>query len=160
MAANDYENDAHPSATPSIMQYVQSIEKPFDFPVDFATDAPALGHPFSLLNIGETGSYLGYPFVGFRQIKSLHQTGMAAIRLLNIEQYAVQPRRTFKFTGNGNFSNPFNWEGSVGPNDVQQKNIDIIIDPPADGQCVLDVPFVFSKEMNVTVVAGKVFVVQ
>ena len=160
LAANDYENEAHPLATPSLLQYVHSMEKPFDFPADFAPDAPALSHSFSLLITGETGSYLGYPYVGFRKINRLHQTGMAALRLMDIEQFAVLPRRTFRFTGNGHFSNPANWEGGVGPFDVLQKNIDIIIDPPADGQCVLDVPFAFSKEMNVTVVAGKVFLVQ
>jgi uncharacterized protein (DUF1501 family) len=159
-AADNYENEVHPSATPGILQYVQSIEKPFDFPADFAIGAPALAHPFTLLSLHETGSYLGYPFVEFRRINRLHQTGMAAMRLLNIEQYAVQPRRTFRFTGNGNFSNPANWEGNVGPLDVLQKNIDIIIDPEEGGQCLLDVPFVFEKEMNVTVVNGKVFVVK
>lgn len=158
-AANNYEDEVHPLATPSQLQYVHSMEKPFDFPADFATDAPDLAHPFSLLSTAETGSYLGYPYVGFRKISRLHQTGMAALRLMNIEQYAVWPRRTFRFTGNGQFSNAANWEGGVGPLDVLQKNIDIIIDPPAGAQCVLDVPFAFSKEMNVTVMAGKVFVV-
>jgi hypothetical protein len=82
------------------------------------------------------------------------------MRLMNIEQYAVLPRRTFRFTGNGNFSNPANWEGNVGPLDVLQKNIDIIIDHEPGGQCVLDVPFVFEKDMTVRVVEGKVFVVK
>jgi uncharacterized protein (DUF1501 family) len=158
--ANNYENEMQASATPSSLQYVQSLEKAFNFPADFAPEQPALDNPFSVINIGENGSYLGYPFVGFRRIARLQQTGMAAMRLLNIEQFAAQPRRTFRFTGNGNFSTTANWEDNVSPIDVQQKNIDIIIDPAEGGQCILDMPFVFEKEMNVTVVAGKKFIIQ
>nr|MCU0388976.1 DUF1501 domain-containing protein [Chitinophagaceae bacterium] len=158
--AGNYENEVKPTATPSTLQYVHSIEKAFDFPKDFTAGVPAPTHPFTLLNMEASDSYLGYAFVEFRRIGRLHQTGMAAMRLMNIEQYAVLPRRTFRFTGNGNFSNPANWEGNVGPLDVLQKNIDIIIDHEPGGQCIMDVPFVFEKDMTVRVVEGKVFMVK
>jgi hypothetical protein len=82
------------------------------------------------------------------------------MRLLQIEQYAVLPRITCRFTGNGNFSDPANWLNNVSPFSAGQKNIDIIIDPPTGGQCILDIPFVFEKDMTVTVVEGKVFFVK
>jgi hypothetical protein len=157
--ANNYEVDL-PGDETSSLSYIHTTEKELILPTDFAADTPGLKHPFSLLTVSETGSYLGYPFVGFSGIKKLHQTGMAAMRLLNIEQFAIMPRITFRFTGNGNFSDPANWLKNGSPLGATQKNIDIIIDPPAGGQCVLDVPFVFEKEMTVKVVEGKVFVVK
>lgn len=157
--ANNYEVDL-PGNETSSLSYIHTTEQELLLPTDLATDTPGLAHQFSLLTISETGSYLGYPFVGFVGIKKLHQTGVAAMRLLNIEQYAVMPRISFRFTGNGNFSDPANWLNNGSPLGAAQKNIDIIIDPPTGGECVLDIPFVFEKEMTVTVVEGKIFVVK
>ncbi|HSK12581.1 MAG TPA: hypothetical protein VK907_05165, partial [Phnomibacter sp.] len=155
--ANEYENDLQ---EPSVMRYVHTLEKAVDLPADFPEGQPGLSHPFALLNIGETGSYLGYSFVGFKGIRQLHQTGMAAMRLLHIEQYAATPRVICRFTGNGNFSDASNWLHNVSPLAVGHKQIDIIIDPAPGGQCMLDVPFAFEQGMTVTVTEGKVFVVQ
>jgi uncharacterized protein (DUF1501 family) len=158
--ATTYENELQGTAEPSILRYIHTLGNDLALPGDFPAAAPALNQDFTLLNVTETGSYLSYPFVGFRGIKQLHQTGIAAMRLLQIEQFAVLPRITCRFTGNGNFSDPANWLNNVSPISTAQKNIDIIIDPPTGGQCILDIPFVFEKKMTVTVVEGKVFVVK
>lgn len=46
----------------------------------------------------------------------------------------------YKFIGNGNWSNPANWTNNkVPPTSSTINRIEIIIDPVADGECVLDI---------------------
>ena len=63
----------------------------------------------------------------------------------------------YTFTGNGNWDNPANWSnGSIPPADITG-NASIIIDPPADGECVLNVMQQIGNGVNFTIKEGKKF---
>ncbi len=73
----------------------------------------------------------------------------------NIQLLATQ---TFTFTGSGNWSNPSNWSNArVPPESLTGTNTRIIIDPPADAECVLDVPQQVRNGAALEVKAGKKF---
>ena len=66
----------------------------------------------------------------------------------------------YRFTGNGNFSNPANWEGGVVPPDPLPANAEVIIAPTApEAQCILNIPFHVSPGGKFSVIAGKKFIV-
>lgn len=66
--------------------------------------------------------------------------------------------QTYTFTGNGNWSNPANWSNNtVPPAVVTGSNVSIVIDPPINGECVLDVPLTISNSASLTVKDGKKF---
>lgn len=67
---------------------------------------------------------------------------------------------TYTFAGNGNWSEPANWSNNMMPPAVLSNGSEIIIDPPAGGQCVLNIPYTISPGARLTVMAGKHFVIQ
>ena len=88
-------------------------------------------------------------------------TGNNALYLLgsNPQEYTVAAN-SFSFTGNGNWSNPSNWSNSLIPPSTLPQGSQIIINPSAGGECVLDVQQKIASSASVTVQAGKKFVVQ
>lgn len=88
-------------------------------------------------------------------------TGNNALYLLgnNPQEYTVTAN-SFSFTGNGNWSNPSNWSNSLIPPSTLPQGSQIIINPSAGGECVLDVQQKIATSASVTVQAGKKFVVQ
>ncbi len=74
---------------------------------------------------------------------------------LTVNLLAVQ---TYTFTGNGNWSNPANWQnGQVPPAVITGTNARIFIDPAGAGECVLDVPQQVSSGATIEVRTGKAF---
>lgn len=63
----------------------------------------------------------------------------------------------YRFTGNGNWNNPANWEnGRVPPLHLLHCS-EIIIDPQNGGECLLNVPQVIVPGARITVAPGKSF---
>lgn len=65
--------------------------------------------------------------------------------------------RTYRFTGNGNWSNPANWTDNMVPPLALPLGENIIIDPVAGGECVLDVNMTVTSAGSIMVMAGKRF---
>ena len=63
----------------------------------------------------------------------------------------------YTFTGNGNWDNPANWSNNNVPPATISSNTSIIIDPPADGECVLNVMQQIQGTATFTVKEGKKF---
>lgn len=63
----------------------------------------------------------------------------------------------YTFTGNGNWDNPANWSNNSVPPASITGNDSIIIDPPADGECVLNVMQQIGGTASLIVREGKKF---
>lgn len=61
----------------------------------------------------------------------------------------------YRFIGNGNYSNPANWEAGKVPPAILPAGSYIYIQPAAGGQCILDVAQQISSDDNIVVAAGK-----
>lgn len=85
-------------------------------------------------------------------------TGNNALYLLgaNPQEYTITAG-SFNFTGNGNWSNASNWSNSLIPPIILPKGSTIIVNPAANGECVLDVQQSVSSSAAITVAAGKKF---
>jgi hypothetical protein len=65
---------------------------------------------------------------------------------------------TYTFTGNGNWTEAANWSNNtIPPADISGSNTQIIIDPPANGECVLNIVQRISGNAKLTVKDGKKF---
>ncbi len=71
-----------------------------------------------------------------------------------------EPGQVYIFTGNGNWNTAANWKNYAIPPSSIQHNEAIIIDPPANGSCVLNVPENILPGASLTVQKNKKFVVQ
>jgi hypothetical protein len=65
---------------------------------------------------------------------------------------------TYTFTGNGNWSDTANWTNNTKPPNTITSTIKVIINPPNEGSCILDVPITISNGGNISVSPGKKFV--
>jgi hypothetical protein len=63
----------------------------------------------------------------------------------------------YTFTGNGNWDNPANWSNNSIPPASIAGNASIVIDPPADGECVLNVMQQIGGSVSLTVKEGRKF---
>lgn len=61
----------------------------------------------------------------------------------------------FRFTGNGNWSNPANWQNNLVPALDLPGCKEIVIDHAPGGQCLLDIPQYLLKNSKLTVLTGK-----
>ena len=66
---------------------------------------------------------------------------------------------TYTFTGSGNWDNPANWSNNTIPPANIAGNATIVIDPPADGECVLNVMQQIGGSVNLIVKEGKKLVI-
>ena len=66
----------------------------------------------------------------------------------------------YTFTGNGNWNVAANWSNNMMPPAVLSNGSEIIIDPPAGGQCILNIPYTINPGAKLTVMTGKHFVIQ
>jgi len=66
----------------------------------------------------------------------------------------------YVFTGNGNWSSAANWQNAAVPPAVLHNGKHIIINPAADGECVLDVSQTIATGATITIAAGKKFRIQ
>ena len=65
----------------------------------------------------------------------------------------------YRFTGDGNFDAPGNWEDGKVPPSVLLEGDEIIIDPAGTGTCILNVPLTVKPGAKLTVMANKILVV-
>jgi hypothetical protein len=63
----------------------------------------------------------------------------------------------YRFTGNGNWNVAANWSEGIIPPSTLPVSDQIVIDPVAGGECVLNVTMTVSSAGNITVAAGKRF---
>jgi len=63
----------------------------------------------------------------------------------------------YTFTGNGNWDDPANWSNNAVPPAILNTASSIVIDPPADGECVLNVVQRVGSKVNFIVNDGKKF---
>ena len=61
----------------------------------------------------------------------------------------------YYFRGNGNFDQPQNWDSGLIPPNPLPANAEIIIDPAANGECILNIVFQVSPGAKFSVMAGK-----
>lgn len=78
----------------------------------------------------------------------------------NTKAVSLLANQTYTFTGSGNWSNPANWSNNTVPPSTITGSATIIIDPFAEGECVLDVEQHISSSATLTVAQGKIFRVQ
>ena len=71
-----------------------------------------------------------------------------------IISFRIIPTIQYVFTGTGNWNNSVNWSSSKIPPATLPKGSEIIINPPANGECVLDVKQTISSGAKFTVQAG------
>jgi Pectate lyase superfamily protein len=64
---------------------------------------------------------------------------------------------TYRFTGDGNWSQTSNWENNVKPPLVLSPGSEIIIDPPIGQKCMLDIPLVIQPGVNLTILPSTIF---
>ncbi len=67
--------------------------------------------------------------------------------------------KSFRFTGNGNWSNAANWLNNAKPSLDAPGCREIIIDHAQGGKCILDVPQYLLKNAKLTVLPGKLLVI-
>jgi hypothetical protein len=80
--------------------------------------------------------------------------------LPDIGAYEYDSTQVYVFTGNGNWDVPANWKDNRMPPQVVQNNVQIIIDPVAGGQCILNVPQWVKADSQIKVLTGKSFKIQ
>jgi hypothetical protein len=78
----------------------------------------------------------------------------------NTKSISLLANLTYTFTGSGNWSNPANWSNNTIPPATITGSATIIIDPIAEGECVLDVQQHISNNATLTVAEGKLFRIQ
>ncbi|MEP7142904.1 MAG: DUF5060 domain-containing protein [Ferruginibacter sp.] len=61
------------------------------------------------------------------------------------------------FTGNGSWNNPANWSNNAVPPSTLPSGSEIIIDPPAEAECILDVPLNVAAGAKLTILPNKKF---
>lgn len=61
----------------------------------------------------------------------------------------------YTFTGNGNWDDPANWSNNAIPPAILNTASSIVIDPPADGECILNVVQRVGSKVNFKVNDGK-----
>lgn len=87
------------------------------------------------------------------------QNGLWSIPHTNTVDVAVVTSNIHRFTGNGNWSNPANWQNNAVPALDLPGCKEIIIDHAAGGVCILDVPQYLLKNARLTVLTGKKLVI-
>lgn len=63
----------------------------------------------------------------------------------------------YTFTGNGNWSDPANWQNSQVPPAILTPGSAIYIDPQVNGTCLLNIPYTVAPGASITVISGKKF---
>ena len=79
--------------------------------------------------------------------------------LTSFSTFYLNGKHTYRFTGNGNWSNAANWENQIIPPAILPQKDVIIIDNSIGGQCILDITQRITALGNIIVNSGKKFVV-
>jgi len=104
---------------------------------------------------------MGCLTAGINRIHLQFQDKMGLWSIGTTDTLTVQlpPSNIYRFTGNGNWSNPANWQNGYYPALDLPGCKEIIIDHVAGGACVLDVPQNLLKYAKLTVLPGKHLVI-
>lgn len=89
------------------------------------------------------------------QLQFRDAKGMWSIPLSETITVPVITSNTYRFTGNGNWSDPGNWQNGQVPALDLPGCKEIIIDHIPGGQCILDIPQYLLKNSTLTVLTGK-----
>lgn len=81
--------------------------------------------------------------------------GMWSIPLSETITVPIISSMVYRFTGNGNWSNPANWQNGQVPALDLPGCKEIVIDHVTGGQCILDIPQYLLKNSKLTVLTGK-----
>jgi len=93
------------------------------------------------------------------QLQFRDSAGQWSAPLVDTVDVTPPVNKTFRFTGNGNWSNPANWLNNSKPSLDAPSCREIIIDHAAGGSCILDIPQHLLKNAKLTVMPGKVLVI-
>jgi hypothetical protein len=131
--------------------------------------------PFTLTATATSGDDVSFavisgPVTISNNVLTINGTGTATIRAtVGANAYynaATQVDKTFSiiasssiytFTGNGNWDNPSNWSNNIIPPSNLPDGFTIVINPAANGECVLNVAQYISKNAVFTINAGSKF---
>ena len=61
----------------------------------------------------------------------------------------------YTFTGNVNWTLPTNWSNNLRPPPVLSERSEVIIDPPAGAECVLNIPYTVTRQTRLSIKPGK-----
>lgn len=81
------------------------------------------------------------------------------LRSFNISNF-VNASRIYRFTGVGNWNVPSNWSNNTIPPTQLSAGSQIIIDPPAGQDCILNIPYTLPLNTKIKVISGKSFIIQ
>ncbi|MEO6638518.1 MAG: hypothetical protein ABIN25_09585 [Ginsengibacter sp.] len=83
------------------------------------------------------------------------------LRSFNINAFISPVAATvYKFIGTGNWDTSANWLNNEIPPSTITAGSEIIIDPPAGSDCILNIPYTLSSDSILTVNSGKKFLIQ
>ena len=82
------------------------------------------------------------------------------LRFFNIGGYISSWVKRYTFIGTGNWSIESNWKNNHKPPTILPPQAEIIIDPLATGQCILDIPYTIPTSCKIAVLNNKKFLVQ
>ena len=105
------------------------------------------------VNPGTADQTVTFYYVG----NAANGTGSSAGDYIYAATKTVNLVITYTFTGNGNWDNAANWSNNTIPPPTITGTAMIVIDPPADGECVLNVEQHIGTGTNLVVKTGKRF---
>ena len=121
-------------------------------------DATIMGQAEGLCFKNSTEGYISNEkFV--RSSQGFTLTVNQKLRTFNLKDFVSTSTTTYAFTGNGNWDLPSNWSNSMVPPATLNAGSEIIINPAAGGNCILNIVYTVSKGAKLTVNTGKNFVV-
>ncbi|MFT3679587.1 MAG: hypothetical protein QM791_04905 [Ferruginibacter sp.] len=119
-------------------------------------DATVMGQGEGLtFREGKYGYISNEQFV--RTIGPVTLTVKQKLRSFDISGFVADHFTSYLFIGNGNWSDTANWQYNMAPPQALSPGNEIVIDPPANGKCVLDIPYTMPPGSKFTVKAGKRF---
>ncbi len=93
------------------------------------------------------------------QLQFRDSAGQWSAPLTDTVNVTPPANKTFRFVGNGNWSNAANWLNNAKPSFDAPSCREIIIDHTAGGSCILDVPQYLLKNAKLTVLPNKLLVI-
>ena len=93
------------------------------------------------------------------QVQFRDSVGQWSAPLVDTVDVTPPANKTFRFTGNGNWSNAANWLNNARPSLDAPSCREIIIDHAVGGSCILDIPQHLLKNAKLTVLPGKLLVI-
>lgn len=88
-------------------------------------------------------------------ILNLHFPIVSMAQLSAIEKSAATLVTAYRFTGNGNWNTGSNWQNNLIAPTTITEGTEVIIDPPANGECIFNRTLFLKPGANFSVVQGK-----